>query len=329
MKNVDSNPDFILVTGDWASHSQPTFNTTLQSITNATQTLLQFFPKTLVIPALGNNDVWPDYNASQCNDLQLSQIAKLWSQVGWLTSAQTTHFLDNGAFVVHHHQNLHVIVMNTVYYACKDKYYNHTEADPCGQFAWLSSQLQSQCSQGPQHRVWITGHIAPGGVQWKTMYFNTFLSIVSNYVPCIAGMFFGHTHLDQFFHYNSPKIAGLLAPSITTLQNNPAFRYVNYDPNSKVAMDYVQYYLPLLQANINSNTPWSVEYSFQDQYGPYPQGITHSTLRNLSERLFNNDTLYDTWHRNEFIQYEDSRWQELCLTKATNPQDYWVCRSVY
>ena len=52
--------------------------------------------------------------------------------------------------------NMDILALNTnLYYRTKN-----TELDPCGQFTWLSSQLQD--AEKYKRKVLITGHVPPG-----------------------------------------------------------------------------------------------------------------------------------------------------------------------
>eukprot|EP01089_Gocevia_fonbrunei_P021538 TRINITY_DN8404_c1_g1_i2.p1 TRINITY_DN8404_c1_g1~~TRINITY_DN8404_c1_g1_i2.p1 ORF type:complete len:347 (+),score=44.49 TRINITY_DN8404_c1_g1_i2:173-1213(+) len=338
MADVNSNPDFIIITGDFAAHSQPSFEESATAIRNVTQTLQSYFPSTIVIPAIGNNDVYPDYNMSVCNSEQVAELGQIWGK--WIPNDQIGDFQYAGTYIYPlPHLNLDVIVLNTVFWSVKDKYDNITNPDPCGQFQWLENSLHKSCHGN--NNVWVIGHMAPVTDNWRSDYITTFLNIISNYSTCISAMLFGHTHQDQFmiFDYNqtshttkskvsqSPPISGLLAPSITIDFNNPSFRSVSYNVVNMGIVDYQTFYLDINKANKAGKAVWELEYSFRNAYGV--PDLSPASLETVLVNLFANTTMYDEYNMRQTAQYDNARWTLLCTTMASSTQEYWTCRSQY
>lgn len=67
----------------------------------------------------------------------------------------------------------------------------------------------------------------------------------------MKGMFFAHTHRDDFRVFDVPSasqggISLLIAPSISPVTlTNPSYRAVTYEADTFTLVDYVQYYTEL------------------------------------------------------------------------------------
>jgi hypothetical protein len=60
------NPDFIIGSGDWVAHLQPSEKTTFQTIQLSADIVKKHYPNTIVVPAVGNNDIFEGYNERVC-----------------------------------------------------------------------------------------------------------------------------------------------------------------------------------------------------------------------------------------------------------------------
>gem|GEM_PF-678835 len=163
------------------------------------------------------------------------------------------------------------------------------------QLHWLAAQLDDAAAAGD--KVLLAMHIPPGldafrvsegepdtsmwtrhpegeGV-WSTEaegssatpWLDRFLELVAAHTDTIVGLAFGHTHEDELrrLHDQNGKITevAISAPGITTNHgNNPGFKTVTYDPETKELLDFKTYYTE------RGNTTWGDEdYTFSELYG--------------------------------------------------------------
>ncbi len=161
------------------------------------------------------------------------------------------------------------------------------------QIGWLRGQLNSARNAGD--KVYIAMHIPPGidiysqNQMWANLpaqnpWTNQFLGMVDSNQHSIAGIFFGHTHMDEvrrLYNMDGTKIteAAISAPGISPIHsNNPGFKLVYFDPASKDMLDFVTYY-----TTPGASTYGNANYSFSSTFGSRPgagQSIT-DCLKNM------------------------------------------------
>jgi hypothetical protein len=141
---------------------------------------------------------------------------------------------------------------------------NTQQADGDEQMSWLQQQLAAAATAGD--KVYIAMHIPPGADAYATSYNpakpvymwqyaggapgwqNRFLQAVAQYRKTVAGIFYGHTHMDEFrLLYDQPGTActqvAISCPGISPMfGNNPGFKLVLADAASKLPADYITYY---------------------------------------------------------------------------------------
>ncbi|TND10007.1 MAG: hypothetical protein FD123_689 [Bacteroidetes bacterium] len=159
-------------------------------------------------------------------------------------------------------EGLRLLALNTVIYntcfTTVDGSQQGTDGDT--QMAWIAAQLAEAKAQN--EKVYIAMHIPPGkdAYSGKSMWaelpgqgqswLNTFLSLTDSYQATIAGILYGHTHMDEVRRlYNSAgKITevAVCCPGVTPQHyNNPGFKTVEYDAASKELMDFTTYHTTL------------------------------------------------------------------------------------
>ena len=118
-----------------------------------------------MLPVVGNNDVYPDYNMDVSDVTQtLAQLAQSWAPL--LQSDEERSTVARGGFLQREvAPGLIVASLNTLLYSRNGN--SHGQADPLGQFAWLSTVLQN-ASQAHK-TVYIAGHIPPiiDACEWR------------------------------------------------------------------------------------------------------------------------------------------------------------------
>jgi len=295
MARFQPNPEFIVWTGDSAPHWKEPTPPNASYITNVTSTVFtklgQLFPRTPIIPALGNHDSSPPDQFpisttqhktplyySQLLDqggfgLQMDDVSKdTFIKCGYYT--KVLHFKDNG---------VRFVVLNTnIYYG--DNF--TTGEDPCEQMAWLNQTLESATEP-----VFIVAHVPPGsfergGRDGFKINFNTpkehchdinnrLVQIVSEQDNSgkIKGHLYGHLHTDTFRVFldratsATPRGCGFMAGSVTpvvwaadgdkgtgVVGVNPSIRLFEYRDSDFTLLDYHEYALDITDKELNKGS---------------------------------------------------------------------------
>jgi hypothetical protein len=132
------------------------------------------------------------------------------------------------------------------------------------QMAWLEQQLEGAAMEGD--KVYLAMHVPPGVdafssqgnpadpvMMWGTpadaaSWQNSFLQKISAYKNTVAGIFFGHTHMDEFRLLLDPvndaiNQVAISCPGISPLfGNHPGFKLVQFDAGTKLPTDFITYY---------------------------------------------------------------------------------------
>jgi UDP-2,3-diacylglucosamine pyrophosphatase LpxH len=157
-------------------------------------------------------------------------------------------------------KGLRLICLNTVIYVSNFQPADGSNQliDGNNQMAWLAAQLAD--AKAKNEKVYIAMHVPPGmnaynnSSMWvklpgqKVSWLNTFLSLTTRYQSTIAGILYGHTHMDEMRRLYDPagkKITevAISCPGVTPQHNNnPGFKTVTYDAISKELMDFTTYY---------------------------------------------------------------------------------------
>ncbi len=304
MQKQNPKPGFILVTGDFLAHSfqstyaqyAPGYPDSVQSFTANTIRFIalmfnKYFPNTVVLPVLGNND-------SYCGDYMigaqspfLAMFAKAWVPLQRNHNTQTdnafiTNFSKGGyyTFALRDGSGGKLVMLNTVFFS--KNYVNGCEPVPGNpardELTWLAGILKQ--NSAAKSKLWLACHVPPGmdvnatlsgtgtcaqntQAMWSDSCNTVFLKLWQQYAPNIPAGFAGHTHMDDFrllYNDNTPIAFMHITPAISPLfTNNPGFQVINYNKATFSLVDAQTYYL-----NLNATTPsWSFEYDFQKAYG--------------------------------------------------------------
>lgn len=204
---------------------------------------------------------------------------------------------------------LRIIALNTVIYSksfiAVDGSNQVTDGNM--QMKWLSQQLTDAARKN--EKVYIAMHIPPGTDAYKydqypvgaTMWaplpdttntwLKQFLGIVAANKQTIAGILYGHTHMDELRRLYDPAgkqitEVAISCPGVTPQHyNNPGFKIVQYDALSKELLDFTTYY------TVPSATTWGNNtYSFNKTFGfssnnTLYKNISSATLSSLNTNL--------------------------------------------
>lgn len=238
MQVIDPNPEFILITGDLLAHS--TMNLVINGVLdqernrqivhlalqNLSETLIEFFPNTQVLPTIGNNDAYNHYYMPEGHFKYeyLNFMYTLWQKHGNISST----FITDGYYSVHTTSEYTVICLNTLFFSYKQ------EIDIRGkiQLIWLKSELENN------ENIIISMHIPPGfslyqgGYQsWHDYYIEIFVDLIESYSAKIKAIYAGHFH-SGYFELIADRFI-IIHPSISPFfGNNPGFRYYDLDQNN-------------------------------------------------------------------------------------------------
>jgi 3',5'-cyclic AMP phosphodiesterase CpdA len=202
-------------------------------------------------------------------------------------------------------KGLRLISLNTVIYVSNFQPVDGTNqlTDGNTQMAWLADQLAD--AKAKNEKVYIAMHVPPGmnaysnNSMWvklpgqKVSWLNTFLSLSTKYQATIAGILYGHTHMDELRRLYDPTgkritEVAISCPGVTPQHNNnPGFKTVTYDAISKELMDFTTYYTTPGSLSWGSNS-----YTFSSTFGSKPgktiyQQLSSMTLTNVSNSMNN------------------------------------------
>ena len=115
-----------------------------------------------------------------------------------------------------------------------------------------------------------------------------------------------------------PVSSILIGPSITpwsnhmenfigSRANNPSIRLVKYDRNTGSALDIEQYYLNLIEANLNGHAEWALEYKGSSYYSQ-PDMSTLS-LHETAKSFMDGDEIFNKYYTANGVSYNTS---EIC-----------------
>ncbi|KAE8246827.1 hypothetical protein A4X13_0g5615 [Tilletia indica] len=274
VNKINGGPvDMALYTGDMVTHdanwhlSRDLTYYTQQSLFDSMRYF--FGPTTPVYAAIGNHDSSPSDAASPHSlpDGRGEQFswdwdnnARLWQAEGWLNPLEARQAAAHYAgYSVSPRKGLRIITVNTDFWYKNNIFtnINTTNPDNSGMLRFLTDELQK--AEDNQERVWIVGHVLTGwdGSNGLDNPTNLFYQIVDRFSPrTIAGIFFGHTHEDQFYVFyannGTSKASGqavanaFMGPSVTPGSSvNPSLRFYDVDPETYSVIDVHQYYTQL------------------------------------------------------------------------------------
>lgn len=266
MQEVDPDPDFILITGDFIAHytsailtssgsyspsyAQLLVQETFQQVTNL---LIKYFPNTMILPLIGNNDGYEDYDMPSGLD-KLDYLEFLYSVWQPLIKSMPRSFFTDGYYAGGSRDNYHIIVLNSNFFSIN---YNSPGIQGNSQMVWLKDQLEGNS------RIFLIMHIPPsltlysgGKLSWYDYYSSIVVELINQYSSNITAILAGHYHSGSFQLIGQVPIA--IHHSISPyFGNNPGFRY--YYSNFT---DFVQYNLD----GYNVTGEWE-SYSFSSMFG--------------------------------------------------------------
>jgi sphingomyelin phosphodiesterase acid-like 3 len=186
---------------------------------------------------------------------------------------------------------LRVIALNSVIFGNKYESVDGISQTDAGnqEMTWLTNQLNDAKNKGD--KVYIAMHIPPGTDAYKfdrnktpyttwavlpsaeNSWLKTFLRLANDYQSTIAGILYGHTHMDELrLLYDSTGShlteVAISAPGITPQHgNNPGFKTVSFDPVSMALTNFTTYYTTLPVTGSWGNDTYSFSAIFNNKAG--------------------------------------------------------------
>jgi sphingomyelin phosphodiesterase acid-like 3 len=332
MRNEVSDPEVLLVTGDFLAHGfREKFDRTVRNhgdlqyddfvnktIAFLAEELRAAFPRARLIPVIGNNDGYCGDYRSTPRSTFLTRLAVEWGgSVGAPDpNAFVARFSIGGYYTVPLPAgNAEAVVLNDVFWSAK--YVNacgNKQDDPGGdELKWLTQTLHAAGA----HPVWLLAHIPPGVDVFSTTqsksarpvmmladrFNDAFVSLLRETPPTIAMALAGHTHMNSFRVIGpgatTPVTPMLVQPAVSPIfGGNPTFSVLDVDSQTARLDDEQLYTLQNLHVvAINPRRPavWRREYDFAAVFGSGTIDARH--LEALQEALFGNDRLRQRYER--------------------------------
>lgn len=284
--------DFALFTGDLVDHDELQYTNYADSIEEEElvfRDMKKWLKDIPVYSVMGNHDTFPYGQIAQESSgfnnkftWNADLMAHLWSDNNWIDAGTAQEVLEHycGFSVTTKHKNLKVITLNSNTYYQKNyySYWNMTEPDTFGTLRWLVDELVE--SERKNQRVWIMAHIPFIDYDALPIPAKLYVKIIKRFSPStIAGIFFGHTHQDQFsvLYASDGKELGdevnfaWISQSVTPIsKHNPGWRWYEVDKNSFNIMNSHNYFTKLNETfgNNGAEPKWEHLYDAREAYDP-------------------------------------------------------------
>lgn len=332
------SPDFIVYTGDLPSHvkdcciplpanERVSHNQNIEVILSGLRDLATKHKKVLLYLPGNNDGIAGDY-ASFADEQQKTPFSLIPEKNNAYPAVNTNpigdkvpHIVSNpepkkGYYSASPVKGLRIIALNTVMHSANFFGADGTNQleDAKQQMTWLANELKDAKSKG--EKAYITMHIPPGidaygfkkhgdkATNWKELpapndWNNQFLNIVSEHQETIAGILYGHTHMDELrrlYNTSGDKITevAISCPGVTPIHgNNPGFKLVTYSTISKEILDFTTYY------TVPTANNWGdASYSFNTIFGydsnkTMYENVSEDSLPNIHTKL---DSIYTVMH---------------------------------
>lgn len=322
-------PNFIVYTGDLPAHYRcgstcylpPSARTTHDSnitviLSGLNRLAAKYHKSIFYLP--GNNDALAgDYysfaDSQQQTPLSLVHTSRNFfpnSVYGQIPGMVSDPHAALGFYSAYPIKGLRLIALNTVTYSDNFETVDGTtqKSDGNVQMSWLGAQLAD--AEAKNEKVYITMHIPPGmdaygnTTMWTNLpknqnWQNTFLKLTTRYKATIAGILYGHTHMDEvrrLYDSTGTQITevAISCPGVTPQHyNNPGFKVVQYDATSKELMDFTTYFTTPAATKWGDST-----YTFSKVYGSAPGTSIFTRLSSLSLSAVDNYMNYTFMVRN-------------------------------
>ncbi|ANB12892.1 hypothetical protein AWJ20_1170 [Sugiyamaella lignohabitans] len=359
--------DFAIFTGDMVDHN-PAWISYEQSLLEEEKVmnyLKKYLNNTPVYAVLGNHDSYPFSQVAQTSSgfadlfsFNTDLMAKLWEDNEWLNPATAKQArVHYGAYSTLTRQNLRIISLNSNFWYRWNfyNYWNIENPDTSGTLRFLVEELIRAENKG--ERVWVIAHVPPGGLSDEAMPIasQSLYQIFHRFSPeTIAGLFFGHTHQDEFtvlYKHNATAKAiedainvAWIGPSVTPLSRyNPGFRFYKVDSGSFDIMEAYTFNAPLNDTFADDRElEWKYEYSAREEYDAYQawpksEPLNASFWHRVAEGIKNDPLMSQKYSDNAYRRSpyapdctrSHCRFDNYCYTTSMSTQQALQCRLDY
>ncbi|CAG0890356.1 unnamed protein product [Cyprideis torosa] len=300
--------DLIIWTGDLPPHDiwKQSKELCLDVLEASVEMVRQAFPETPVIPALGNHEPYP-VNVNDPPELDAGNLTVSWlfeklavEWQGWVPEDQIPVLENGGFFSVRTFRGIRLISMNMNFGYIFNWFMWMDLPDPAGMLSWLARELQDAEDNG--EKAYILGHIPSGSLDTLPPFSHNFRRIISRYENVVEGIFFGHTHNDEYHVYydvddpSRPVATAYIGPSVTPYSRlNPGYRIYYVDGAREGAtwgiVDHETWVMNLDEANANGVPVWYKLYEAKQHL--QLEDLSPESWSSLAFRLRDDDLQFD------------------------------------
>jgi hypothetical protein len=354
--SVNPNPTLIIVNGDIPAHDMD-LGSNHAATAFFVSALTEAFPFAAVVPTIGNNEAWYDYNlpvdgqgVAKYLPFDSSYYDQLAASYGdWLSPSQQHSFSRGGYYESTALPGVRVAALNTVMYTTSFQPSNYNGlfgklpdsdpavlVDPNGQMAWLIREAATAYEN--DQALWIVMHVPPAvngydrKPTWRDVYTERFREVLRQLPEGLSvTIYTAHYHSDAF-----KLVAGrpvFVTPSVAPVNyNNPGFRFLEVTSPERgpaVATDYAQYFLDLARSNVSDDWTFRLLYRFAGEYAQDIQDPTDplsaTTLSHILNRIFEDQTAYARFYDLMHLGYQGSRLAYTCGALALTSTEFADC----
>ncbi|GAM21534.1 hypothetical protein SAMD00019534_047090, partial [Acytostelium subglobosum LB1] len=310
MQNIVAShpaPDYIFWTGDNPPHDvwMQTQETQLNASAVITDVLAKYFPGSQVFAAIGNHEGVPvnSFPEPPNSPSWLYQgLANDWAT--WLagTDASIDTLLYGGYYSAQMMPGVRVMSLNMNWCNNQNIWMIQNITDPASMIAWAVQELQA--IENAHEHVYIIGHIPSGVSDCIDVWSQQLYQVVDRYEDSIIGLFFGHTHHDQFQLYHDAvdghtTAVSYIAPSVTTYTNqNPSYRIYTVDEETGYLLESSTYRTSVAEANQQGTPIWALAYNATTLYNM--PDLFPETWQRVAGEIAANSTLLETYYVNYY-----------------------------
>ena len=278
-RDINSDPDFIILPGDFLSHGmgQATQEEVRRTFRTYVDRLRDSFPSSQVILTLGNNDA-VHLNRPNYLTAHFAFLSELWTPV---TGQLPASFLSYGYYSTSTRSGHLAISLNTNYFSINTADHSETANE---QLDWLDEQLQA--AQADNKKVVIAMHHPPGpgmfhgnSYDWHDCYISRFVEIIERNAGSVEFIFAGHQHKSGIQLLPKATKGVFVHAALSPLyRNNPGFRHYFI---SATEQDYTDFFYRLDLAE----PFWEAHFRFSSFFG-----LKSFDFQQMYERLSGEET---------------------------------------
>lgn len=294
------NPDLIFWTGDAPAHDIWAYSKEKTNffVRNVTDYFLQYYPNSIILPAIGNHEGVPVNQFEVGSNWLYEEIAEQWAKFNLHPDSFET-IKRYGYYTELLRPGFRIVSINSNFCNDENFWILTANGDPGHQHRWLIETLQNAENTG--EAVLLLGHIPPGELDTIEFCSKFFYQIVTRYSDTIRAQFYGHTHWDHMrlfyedYDKNKPVNVAYVTPSVTTwIGMDPSFRIYEIDhwDNNDSTFAVLDHHTFTADVEIpkSENLKFKKEYSAKSEY----------RLNDLSVKSWAN--LISQWERGENLR---------------------------